>query len=135
MIRRGLAPWLLAPLLLQAGARFDPVKDVPVSLAGGVLTLTLPRGVHLKARVFRVVLLSGGTLRLGALPPATEQDEVGDPIWRGTVAVELKGRALEDPVRLEIRYQPCTEGPDGTCFLPQARAFRASKAEIPTEVP
>ena len=125
----------LLPLTLQAGVAFDPVKDVPVSITGGVLSLTVPRGVHLKASLFKVTLSSSGTLRLGALPPSTGQDEAGDPIWRGTVHVELKGRALEDPARLVVTYQPCTEGPDGVCFLPVKKAVVVPATGIPAEAP
>jgi thioredoxin:protein disulfide reductase len=125
----------LVPLLLQAGARFDPVKEVPISVSEGVITLTVPKGVHLKTRQFRVALVSHGFLRLGTLPPATGQDEAGDPIWRGTVSVGLKGSGLADPVQLVITYQPCTEGPDGMCFLPVRRTLLLPVAEIPIQAP
>jgi hypothetical protein len=118
------------PLALQAAA-FDPVKDVAISITSGVLSLTVPRGAHLKARLFKVALTSPGILRLGALPASAEKDEAGDPIWRGTVQVELKGHALEDPARLVITYQPCTEGPEGMCFLPVKRTLVVSASEIP----
>jgi hypothetical protein len=123
----------LVPLLLQAGVGFDPVKDVSLSMDHGVLSLAVPKGVHLKARQFRVALVSRGTLQLGELPPATDLDEAGDPVWRGLVRVPLHGRELEDPARLVVTYQPCTEGPDGVCFLPVKRPFSASSSEIPGE--
>ncbi len=125
----------MAPLVLQAGPGFDPLKDVPLSVAGGVLSLTIPPGTHLKVRAFRIALASKGTLRPGALPPPQGQDEAGDPIWRGTVRVGLEGRDLEDPVRLVITYQPCTEGSDGMCFLPVRRTLAVPAAEIPVEAP
>jgi hypothetical protein len=123
----------MAPLVLQAGPGFDPMKDMALSVKAGVLSLTVPPGTHLKARAFRIALASKGTLRLGALPPPQGQDEAGDPIWRGIVSVGLKGRDLEDPVRLVITYQPCTEGPDGMCFLPVRRTLAVPVAEIPAE--
>jgi hypothetical protein len=135
MSRRRSAVWALAPLILQAGAGFDPVRDVPVALAGGVLSLTIPPGAHLKVETFRIVLGSRGTLHLGPLPPATDQDDAGDPIWRGTLRVALKGSGLEDPVKLVVTYQPCTEGPDAVCYLPVKRALTASVAEVPVETP
>lgn len=127
--------WALVPLQLQAGGSFDAVKDVPVSLASGVLSVTVPQGVHLKAQTFRIALVSHGTLRLGPLPPATDRDDAGDPIWRGTLRVALKGNGLEDPVRLVVIYQPCTEGPDAVCYLPVKRALTAPAAEVPAEWP
>jgi len=132
MIRPRAALMLIVPLLLQAGTAFDPTKDMALSITRGVLAITVPRGVHLKARLFRVALLSRGTLRLGPLPSATEQDEAGDPIWRGTVRVGLSGRDLETPVRLLITYQPCTEGPDGQCFLPVKRTLLVAPADLET---
>jgi hypothetical protein len=124
---------VMAPLVLQAGFGFDPVKDVPISVSDGVLTVAVPQGVHLKTRIFRVFLASRGTLRLDILPPANGWDEAGDPIWRGIVNMGLKGADLEDPVRLVITYQPCTEGPDGMCFLPVRRTLTVPVVEIPVE--
>jgi hypothetical protein len=134
MNRRSVALIMLASLALKAGAGFDPVKDVSISVSGGVLSVTVPQDVHLKVRMFKVVLASGGVLRLGNLPPPAGQDEAGDPIWRGTVCVALHGSSLEDPARLVITYQPCTEGPNGMCFLPMKRFLAVSAAEIPTEL-
>lgn len=121
IIRIALA--CLAPALLIARTEFDPVADVAVKVAGGVLTLSVPPGVHLKVRGFRVTLASRGVLRLGPLPPGSGVDEAGDPIWRGGVKVRLRGEGLEDPVRLVVTYQPCTEGADGRCFLPVRRVL------------
>jgi hypothetical protein len=126
---------VLAPLLLRAETGFDPVNDVPATVSDGVLTLSVPRGVHLKAQLFHVVLASRGALQLGHLPPPMDQDEAGEPIWRGTVRVTLTGRDLGDPVRLVITYQPCTEGKDGVCFLPVKRPLTVPRADIPQEAP
>jgi hypothetical protein len=135
MSRCRIAFWALAPLLLQAGGGFDPVKDVPVGLAGGVLSVTIPPGAHLKVQTFRIVLSSHGTMRLGPLPPATDLDDAGDPIWRGTVRVALKGSGLQDPVKLVVTYQPCTEGPDAICYLPVKRTLMVPATEVPGESP
>jgi hypothetical protein len=126
---------MMAPLIIQAGPSFNPVNDVPISIANGELSVIVPPGAHLKARAFRVTLVSNGTLRLGPLPPAIDQDEAGDPIWRGVVKVGLKGAGLENPTRLVITYQPCTEGPDGRCFLPVKRTLAVPVVEIPAETP
>jgi hypothetical protein len=125
---------VMMPLLLRAGPGFDPVKDVPMSVAGGVLSMTVPPGAHLKVRAFQLKLTSKGTLRFDALPPADGQDEAGDPIWRGLVKIHVKGIALENPARLIVTYQPCTEGPDGMCFLPVKRTLAVPAVEIPAEV-
>lgn len=135
MRRWWLMAWVLVPLQMHAGAGFDAVKDVPVSLASGVLSVTVPQGVHLKAHTFRIALVSHGTLRQGPFPPATDRDDAGDPIWRGTLRVDLKGRGLEDPVRLLVTYQPCTEGPEAVCYLPVKRTLTVPSAEVPVEAP
>ncbi len=135
MLPPRLALMMLFPLLLQARAAFDPAKDVLISVSAGVLTVTAPPGVHLKARAFRILLISKGTLHTGALPATDGQDEAGDPIWRGTVKVALTGTGLEDPTLLVITYQPCTEGPDGMCFLPVKRTLAEPAMKIPTESP
>jgi hypothetical protein len=126
---------MMMALMPQAGPGFDPVKDVPVSVSNGVLSVTMPPGAHLKARPFRITLVSGGTLWLGALPAPDGQDEAGDPIWRGVVKVGLKGTDLEHPARLVITYQPCTEGPEGVCFLPVKRTLAVLATEIPAAAP
>jgi hypothetical protein len=134
MRRSWLIPGLLLALPLRA-AGFDPVKDVPMNLAGGVLSLTVPSGVHLKAATFRIRLASQGTLQLGPLPPASDRDEAGDPIWRGTLRVELRGRDLETPVRITVTYQPCTEGPEAVCYLPVKRPLVVAAREVPSSGP
>jgi hypothetical protein len=121
-------------LQLQA-AGFDAVKDVPMTLAGGVLSLAVPRGVHLKVATLRITLASKGTLQPGPLPPATDRDEAGDPIWRGTLRVELRGRDLEAPVRVTVTYQPCTEGPEAVCYLPLKRTLTVAAREVPSPRP
>ena len=131
----GVFALLLVTFMLRAGPGFDPVKDVPISVSNGVLTLSVPKGVHLKTRLLRVTLASPGSLRLGALPPPSGQDEAGDPIWRGVVKVRLNGSGMEDPARLTITYQPCTEGPDGQCFLPVKRTLAVPIAELSAEAP
>lgn len=131
MSRGWLLPGLLRTLPMQA-AGFDPVKDGTVALAGGVLSLTVPPGVHLKAATFRITLTSRGTLQPGPRPPATDRDEAGDPIWRDTLRVELRGRDLQDPVKVLVTYQPCTEGPDAVCYLPVKRTLVVAAREVPS---
>jgi hypothetical protein len=114
---------------------FDAVKAIPISLTGGAVLVTLPQGVHLKVATFRIALTSQGTLLVGPLPPLSDRDDDGEPIWRGTFRVTLKGRGLEDPAKLVVTYQPCTEGPHAVCYLPMKRTLTASAAEIPAEGP
>jgi hypothetical protein len=112
----------LAAVALQAGG-FDPVKDVPMVVSDSVLTVTIPHGVHLKVRFFKVTLASGGQLSQDVLPVPTDKDDAGDPIWRGVLQVGLKVHDPEDPARMVVTYQPCTEGPEGRCYLPVKRTL------------
>ena len=131
MRRMWMPQAVLASVVLQAGGGFDPVKDVTVSVSGGGLSVVIPKGVHLKVRWFRVILTSPGALHVGVLPPPTGEDEAGNPIWRGTVRVDLTATGLEDPARLVLTYQPCTEGPDRVCFLPVKRTLTVLAKDIP----
>ncbi|HJW72985.1 MAG TPA: protein-disulfide reductase DsbD domain-containing protein [Geothrix sp.] len=125
-----LAPLALLALQTQAAEGFDPVKDIAITVHGGILSVTVSRGAHLKVRTFKCVLGSQGELSLGPLPPASGVDEAGDPIWRGTVQVPLGGAQLEDPAKLTVTYQPCTEGPEGVCYLPQKRRLSVAASEL-----
>ena len=124
---RSLLCLVLLPIHLLA---FDPAKDVRVRVEAGRLLLSCPAGAHLKQRGFKVVLRSAGRLAVGPLPPATDRDEAGDPIWRGPVAVPLRGEDLADPVELSVTFQPCTEGEGGVCYLPQHRTVQAKAADL-----
>jgi thioredoxin:protein disulfide reductase len=140
MIRERVFPSIALAILgvlpAQGAPRpFNPVKDVGMVLARGVLTVTLPPGVHLKRRFFKVALASGpGTVTAGPLPPADGRDDTGDPVWHGTLRVPLRGEGLKDPVVLRITYQPCTEGAGSVCYLPQHRLLSVAATEIPVGI-
>jgi len=128
--------WKAAGLLVSAGmvlmAGFDPEREIRISFADGAVVLAAPPGAHLKARFLSVRLASGpGSLRMGTPAAAREQDEVGDPIYRGEVRLPLAGRDLPREVQLEVSYQPCTEGPGGVCFLPMVRQLWVYAVQIP----
>jgi thiol:disulfide interchange protein DsbD len=122
----------LAALPGQAAPHpFDPVKDVGVTLIHGALILTVPPGVHLKRRFFKVELVSvPGAVTVGLLPPTDGKDDAGDPVWHGTLRVPLTGTGLKNPVMLRITYQPCTEGEGSVCYLPQHRLLPVTVAEM-----
>ncbi len=129
---RLLRPETLLCLPLAAGAAFDPVKDVAITVSGGILAISLPAGAHLKAARFNVVLRGPGNLKVGPLPKPSGTDEAGDSIWRGAVAVPITGEGLEESSRLEVTYQPCTEGPEGRCYLSLKRVLKPSAADLRT---
>lgn len=116
----------------RAPLDFDPEKGVKVVFNQGSVAVTVPEGVHLKAAFMEVKLASKpGTLTVGKLPPTQGVDEVGDGIWHGTVRIPVSGQGLKDPVKLEVTYQPCTEGEGGVCFAPTTRAITVKAADIP----
>jgi thiol:disulfide interchange protein DsbD len=135
MSRSWFIPLALVAVQSLAAEGFDPAKDIAISFNGGVLSVTMPPGAHLKMRTFKIALVTQGTLKLSPFPPATGEDEAGDPIWRGTVNVALRGKGLETPARLLVSYQPCTEGPQGVCYLPQKRTITVAASEFPSPRP
>ncbi|HEX9082732.1 MAG TPA: hypothetical protein VF768_10660 [Holophagaceae bacterium] len=127
-------PFRLLPLLLVAtlpAHPFDPARDIAMSVVHARLIVAIPAGVHLKANRFTVTLASGpGRLEVGPLPPAQARDDAGDPIWRGTVEVPLRAKGLADPAAFRIGFQPCTEGPDAVCYLPQHRTLAVAAGSL-----
>lgn len=115
---------------LAAGAAFDPVKDVTITVSKGILSLSLPVGAHLKVAHFKVVLKGQGHLKVGPLPAPSDVDDTGDPIWRAKVAISLAGEGLDGSSLLEVTYQPCTEGPGGRCYLPLKRILKPAPADL-----
>jgi len=120
---------MLALPAQAAPKAFDPAKDIDISLHHGVLSLKVPKEVHLKQRFLKVEA-KAGVVTLGELPPASGKDEVGDPVWRGTVHVALHGQDLKDPVELRVTYQPCSEGVGGVCYRPQHHALVVRAADF-----
>ena len=138
---RALLTALLLPgvaLVARAGG-FDPVRDVRITFKDGAVTVAAPAGSHLKARFLSVTRVPGdgnltaaaGILLAGALPPSTERDEAGDPIYHGSVRLPVAGQGLAGEVVLEVHYQPCTEGEDGICFMPMVRRLTVAAGAIP----
>src|SRR6185312_10372718 len=95
-----------------------------------------PAGAHLKAQFMKVEKPEGpGKIRLGALTPTNAKDELGDPIWHGTVRIPVTGEGLEGTVKLSVTYQPCTEGVGGVCFAPTTRELEVPASAIPSGKP
>ncbi|WP_052571730.1 protein-disulfide reductase DsbD family protein [Geothrix fermentans] len=116
----------------KADPTFDAVKSVGLAFQKGAVVLTVPAGAHLKASFMEVVKKGGpGTLKAGPLPATDAKDEIGDGIWHGTVRIPLRGEGLTGTVKLEVTYQPCTEGEGGVCFPPTSRVLEVKASEIP----
>ncbi len=111
---------------------FDPLKDVGLAFQKGAVVVTVPDGAHLK-RAFMSVAKQGGpgTLAVGALPPGDGQDELGDPVWHGSVRVPVSGTGLTGTVTLAVTYQPCTEGEGGVCYPPTTKTLAVKASDIP----
>jgi thiol:disulfide interchange protein DsbD len=111
---------------------FDPEKDVKVGFQKGMVTLTVPQGAHLKKSFTEVSLTSKpGTLKVGPLPSAAAKDELGEEVYHGTVRIPVMGEGLSGTVRLEVQYQPCTEGEGGNCYPPTTQTLEVKASEIP----
>ena len=116
----------------KADPTFDAIKSVGLAFQKGAVVLTVPAGAHLKASFMEVVKKGGsGTLKAGPLPATDAKDEIGDGIWHGTVRIPLRGEGLSGTVKLEVTYQPCTEGEGGVCFPPTSRVLEVKASEIP----
>lgn len=122
----------LAAWAQRAPANFDPVKDVTLAFDKGAVVVTAPAGAHLKAAFMSVEKKAGpGSVAMGQLPPGDAKDELGDPVWHGTVRIPLMGTGLSGTVALEVTYQPCTEGEGGVCYPPTTRTLSVKAADIP----
>jgi len=135
-MRTFLPALFLASAALVAAAPFDPVRDVQISFRSGAVQVEVPPGCHLKARFLEVTLASGeGRVVMGELPVAKDRDELGDPIYHGAVRIPVTGQGLGGFVVLEVRYQPCTEGPEGVCYRPMTRTLGLAGTDIPAGAP
>lgn len=123
-------------LSAQKARPLDPVKDVSVLLRDSAVVVEAPAGAHLKGAFMAVKPKEGtpGMLEVGPLPPFTGKDELGDGIWRGPVAIPVKGRDLPAEVELVVTYQPCTEGEGAVCYPPTDQVLKA-KADALTGMP
>ncbi|WP_243302693.1 protein-disulfide reductase DsbD family protein [Geothrix oryzisoli] len=120
----------------RADPTFDAVRSVSLAFQNGAVVLTVPAGAHLKASFMEVAKKGGpGTVKVGPLPATDAKDEIGDGIWHGTVRIPLRGEGLSGTVKLEVTYQPCTEGDGGVCFPPTTRMLEVKAAEIPAAAP
>lgn len=122
------------PALAQGS--FDPVASVKLAFDKGAVVVAAPAGAHLKAQFMKVEKTGGpGTIILGAMTPTNAKDELGDPIWHGTVRIPVKGEGLSGTVKLAVTYQPCTEGTGGVCYPPTTRDLEVPASAIPSEKP
>lgn len=111
---------------------FDPAKDISLTFRKGAVELQVPENTHLKAAFMKVEKKGGpGTIVVGPLPKTDAKDELGDPVWHGTVRIPVRGTGLKGHALLAITYQPCTEGEGGVCYPPTSRELKVLAHEIP----
>jgi len=133
-LQRLLLLVLAMPALAQGS--FDPVASVKLSFDKGAVVVVAPEGSHLKAAFMKVEKPEGaGTITVGAMTPTNAKDELGDPIWHGTVRIPVKGEGLSGTVKLAVTYQPCTEGNGGVCYPPTTRELSVPASAIPSDKP
>ena len=131
---RLLLAFVAMPVFAQGG--FDPATSVKLAFEKGAVVVTAPEGSHLKAAFMKVEKPEGpGAISLGALTPTNAVDELGDPIWHGTVRIPVKGEGLVGTVKLAVTYQPCTEGKGGVCYAPTTRELEVPASAIPGSKP
>ncbi len=131
-LSKALTLLLAVSMSALAQADFDPEKDIAVAFNKGVVTLTAPKGTHLKQSFMKVELHSkDGRIHVGTMTHPDAKDEAGDAIWHGSVKIPITGEGLKDPVELEVTYQACTEGEGGICFPPTTRTLTVKAAEVP----
>jgi len=139
---RSLTTLLLSLLLTavawaqRADPAFDAMGSVSLAFQKGAVVLKVPAGAHLKASFMEVAKKGGpGTVKIGPMPATDAKDEIGDGIWHGTVRIPVRGEGLAGTVKLEVTYQPCTEGEGGVCFPPTTRTLEVKASEIPAAAP
>ncbi len=116
----------------QRAPHLDPETDVKIGFQKGAVVVSVPEGAHLKKSFMEVTLKSKpGSLRVGPLPKTTGVDELGDPVWHGTVRIPVLGEGLAGTAELDVQYQPCTEGEGGVCFPPTTRTLKVKASDIP----
>jgi len=132
-----IAGWLALVCASLGAAGFEPDRDVAVTVRPGAVVLSAPQGAHLNTAFTAVALAPGtsGSLQTGPLPPATGQDELGQDLWRGTVAIPVHGTGLPPALELIVTYQPCTEGEGGICYPPRTRTLRVRAADLAAPPP
>ena len=137
MARFKILQWFLPLMSFLAllGQDFNPEKDVSVSLRNGAVLLSVPSGAH--ANEIAVYLKPGsqGKLTVGALPPSSGADAIGQSYWAGNIRIPVKGEGLKDPVALVVSYMICMEGEGGQCFPPVDRELSVRAADIPSDAP
>ena len=121
---------------LPSAFAFEPDKDVAISFQKGGVVITVPAGAHIKKSFTDVALASKpGSIKAGPLPKADGKDELGDDVYHNTLKIPVTGEGLAGEVRLDVTYQPCTEGAGGTCFPPTVRTLPVKAGEIPSGHP
>ncbi|BDU78182.1 protein-disulfide reductase DsbD family protein [Mesoterricola sediminis] len=123
-----LAALVLALTGTNPAAAADPRIDV--AFKKGEVVITVPQGTHIKKSFTEVRLDGRGRLKPAALPRADAKDELGDDIYHGTVRIPVAGEGLQDPAKLLVQYQACTEGEGGNCYPPTEVELKIKAADL-----
>lgn len=74
---------LVSNLWGQGQVEFRPIESIRIEQNGDRLVIQIPPKAHLKTTFLKVEALSSPqAIRMGALPRASGQDELGDDIYR-----------------------------------------------------
>lgn len=109
----------------QGQVEFRPIESIRIEQNGDRLVIQIPPKAHLKTTFLKVEALSSPqAIRMGALPRASGQDELGDDIYRQELIWPIFFNTVEPELELTVTYQPCTEGPGGICYPPTQQKIK-----------
>lgn len=127
-----LGLWSFCALFASPAPQFNPEKDIKLSLEKGHIVVGVPQHVHIKKSFVSAQLVSKpGTLNVGPLPDTKVKDELDEEIYPGTFRIPIKGKDLTGMVKIEVSYQPCTEGEGGSCYPPTSQVMTVKASDIP----
>ncbi len=126
-MKKTLVLFLLSASILlgQTQIEFRPVESIRIQQDENRIVIQTPPIAHLKKAFLKVESLEDPkAVRMGRLPKATEQDELGDDIYRQELILPLIFDTSASELELTVTYQPCTEGPGGICYPPTQQKIK-----------
>lgn len=124
---------LVSNLWGQAQVEFRPIESIRIEQNADRLVIQIPPKAHLKTTFLKVEALSSPqAIRMGTLPRASGQDELGDDIYRQELIWPIFFNTVEPELELTVTYQPCTEGPGGICYPPTQQKIKVRPMVSPS---
>lgn len=122
--------FLFTNLWGQTPTAFHPKTSIQIQQKEDRLVILIPPKTHLKTTFLKVESTSSPqAIRMGTLPPASGQDELGDDIYRQELIWPMLFNTSEPELEVTVTYQPCTEGPGGICYPPTQQKIKVRPVE------